>query len=1279
MKSAGDERRQHDPENPHRGERGRAADRTPPEREPIAVVGMACRLPGAAGPEEFWALLTDGTSAITEPPVDRSRAGHTRRAGYLDHVDTFDPAFFGISPHEAAAIDPQQRLMLELSWEALESAGLRPEHLAETETRTGVFFGAIADDYAHLVRRAGARHLTHHTMAGTNRGLIANRVSYAIGLTGPSMTIDTAQASSLVSVHLACESLRSGECSVALAGGVNLAVLPESTTVAEAFGGLSPDDRCFTFDARANGYVRGEGGGVVLLKPLSTALADGDPVLCVIQGGAVNNDGGGPGLTIPDQGAQRGLLGLAHQRAGVDPTEIQYVELHGTGTPVGDPVEAAALGAALGTGRTPTDPLLVGSAKTNVGHLEGAAGIVGLLKTVLAIRHRRLPASLNFMTPHPDIPLERLNLRVQTELTDWPHPDRPLLAGVSSFGMGGTNCHLVLADHPQPVPPAIPEPPITPSEQTTIPWALSGHTQAALQAQARSLAARLDTPDTGQHPLDIGYSLAAGRTTFAHRAVVLGTDPTTLRSGLDALARHTPAPHVVQGTSRHTDRRPVFVFPGQGGQWAGMAAGLLDESPVFAEHLHACANAFAPYVDWSSWTLVDILRQTEGAPALDRDGVVQPALFAVMTGLAALWRSLGVTPAAVMGHSQGEIAAAYVAGALGLDDAARLVALRSRALETLEGRGAMVSVPLPVDEVRARIASWHPELGVAALNGPSSVVISGAADALAACVAALAADGVETRTIHIGYASHSAQVEELRDHLLTALAPISPRATDIPFFSTTQGGWADTTTLDAAYWYENLRRPILFAPAVQELATTHNAFIEISPHPVLTSAMTALVEAAATATTAGTDAPSVATASPADHAVVLSTLRRDQGGLHRMLTAAAEGHVAGLHIDWTAPFADAGARRVDLPTYAFQRRRYWLDTEDTPTGGEDTPTGRPERAISEPGTALEPEHASDAPRPGAVLDTVRSHTAAVLGHPRADEVDPLLTFKDLGLDSVTAVDLRTRLATATGLTLPTSLVFDHPTPHTLAGFLHRRLSGGTATTTPTTDTTPAAPDEPVAIVGMACRLPGGVSSPRELWDLMADGRDAIDVFPTDRGWDLGGSDQPFARLGGFLYEAGEFDAGFFGISPREALAMDPQQRLLLETAWETFEEAGIDPLALSGSRTGVFVGAMNQDYGPRLHEPTDGHEGYALTGTSASVLSGRLAYALGFEGPAMTVDTACSSSLVALHLAVQAVRNGECALALAGGVTVMSTPGIFVEFSRQGGMSADGRCKSFSA
>ncbi|MFC5184937.1 type I polyketide synthase [Actinomadura harenae] len=1255
-------------------------------REPVAVVGAACRLPMAPTPERFWENLRDGVDAVRALPEGRAEAAElaggdgddalrarltARTGGFLDDVAGFDAAFFGVSPREAAAMDPQQRLVLELSWEALENARLVPASLAGT--RTGVFVGAVWDDYAALLGHRGAAAVTPHSLTGTSRGLIANRTSYALRLAGPSLTVDSAQSSSLVAVHLACQSLLSGESDVALAGGVNLHLAGESTVRSAEFGGLSPDGRCFTFDARANGYVRGEGGVVVVLKPLSRALADGDPVLGVIRGSALNNDGGGDGLTVPDAQAQRDVLLAACRNAGVDPAEIRYVELHGTGTKAGDPVEARALGEAIGTARPGRPPLRVGSVKTNIGHLEGAAGVAGLLKVLLAVRNREIPPSLNHLTPSPRIPMDELNLRMPTEPEPWPDGPGPIVAGVSSFGMGGTNCHVVVTEAP-PRPDtdtdaeaeAEAEKRAVVSDAATPPWVLSARSGPALRAQADRLRTHVaDHP--AFTPDDIGLSLATTRTAFDHRAVVLAGDRP---SALTRLRDGAPHPDVVTGAAGEPGR-VVFVFPGQGGQWPGMGAALWDASPVFRDRLQECADALAPHLDWS---VLDVVRGAGTAELLERADVVQPALFATMVALAGLWRAAGVRPDAVVGHSQGEIAAACVAGALSLDDAARIAALRSRVIAARARRGGMASLALSERDAAARLARWEGRLTIAAVNGPTATVVSGDAKAVAEIVAACERDGVRARRVPVDYASHSPHVEDLRADLEAALTGIEGGDGEVAFYSTVTGGRLAGTELNAAYWYRNLREPVRFEHTVRTLLRDgHGAFVECSPHPVLTPGVEA------TAEDAGTAALDVA---------VTGSLRKDDGGWDRFQRSAAELHVRGVDVDWGALYAGRRARLVDLPAYAFQRRRHWLDAPVLQHAvGTPADASTPEPSGDETDSVLQTRLAAlpEAERADAILELVRAETATVLGHSDPRAVGVRQVFRDMGFDSSLLMELRARLAAMSGLHLPSGTLFSHPSPAAVAEYLRAELFGTPTETTPRA--TPARTDEPIAIVGMACRYPGGVRSPEDLWRLVSDGVDAISEFPSDRGWDIARLFDPdterpgttYARSGGFLHDAAEFDAGFFGISPREALAMDPQQRLLLEVSWETLERAGIDPSTVRGSRTGVYVGAMQQDYGPRLHEGSDETAGFLLTGATGSVASGRIAYTLGLEGPAVTLDTACSSSLVAVHTAVEALRRDECSLALAGGATVLANPGLFVEFSRQRGLSPDGRCRAFSA
>jgi acyl transferase domain-containing protein/aryl carrier-like protein len=1235
---------------------------------------VACRLPGAAGPSSFWQLLREGRDGITEVPSDRwaadgpagIRPGNTGRGGFVAGVGDFDAGFFGVSPREAASMDPQQRLMLELSWEAVEDAGIPASGVQGSPA--GVFFGAIAGDYDALLNRYGAKSITRHSFTGLQRGMIANRVSHLFGLAGPSLTLDSGQSSSLVAVHMACESLRSGECDLALAGGVHLNLVQESALRADRFGVLSPDGRCYAFDSRANGFVRGEGGVVFVLKPLSRAVADGDDVLCLILGSAVNNDGGGEAVGVPNPAAQSAVIREAQRRARVRPGDIQYVELHGTGTARGDELEASALAAVFAGSREPGSPLLVGSVKTNVGHLEGAAGAVGLLKAALSIKHGELPGSVNYASPGPRALRGGADLEVRRSHGPWPRPGRRPLAGVSSFGIGGTNCHVILGPAPG---PAGQETRRTAPAPQAMAWPLSAKSRAALEATARDLAGHLARhPEL--RPEDVGHSLATTRSAMDHRAVVVAGDRTGFGAALDALAAGEADATTARGVARHP-AKVVFVFPGQGSQWAGMALGLLESSPVFRDELEACARALAPYVDWSP---AEVLRGAPGAPGLDDVEVVQPLLFSVMVSLAAVWRAHGVEPDAVVGHSQGELAAAYVCGALTLEEAARAVALRSRAIARIAGTGGLLSVALPADRVLPYLERSADELSVAVVNSPRSTAVGGSTAALAALAAALERDGVRSRPILIDYASHSPQVDAIRDEVLDAVRDVAPRRSDIPFYSSTDGGRLDTLRLDAGYWYRNLRGAVRFERATRALLDSgHTVFIEVSPHPVLVAGMLDTIE----------DAAQASPDEPVEAAVV-GTLERGDGGIGRFLRSAAEAYVRGVPVDWAKGYAGTGARRVKLPGYPFQRSRHWLAAPGAPAPAA-APAG-PAAAAPEP---EEERQADGRTRRGPLgeqeaLRLVRRHAAVLLGHDGPEAVDARLAFRDLGFDSLSSVRLHQRLVEATGLKLPVSVVYDHPTPLALARRIRQLLSsptGGEAAA----PAAPTAEDDPVVIVGMACRYPGAVASPEDLWRLVAEGGDAVGEFPADRGWDVEGLYHPspehrkttYVRSGGFLRDAARFDAAFFGISPREALGMDPQQRVLLEIGWEAFERAGIVPETLRGSRTGVFIGAMPSGYGPPLGEAPEDLEGYLLTGSSPSVLSGRLSYTFGLQGPAVTVDTACSSSLVALHLAVQSLRRGECSMALAGGVTVMATPGMFLEFSRQRGLSPDGRCKAFSA
>ncbi|MGY4984943.1 SDR family NAD(P)-dependent oxidoreductase [Streptomyces nigrescens] len=1975
--------------------------------EPIAIIGMACHLPGNVhSPEDLWRMLESGQDGISAFPGDRGwnldalyhpdpdhqGTSYTREGGFLDGAADFDPTFFGISPNEALAMDPQQRLLLETSWEALESAGIDPTTLRGTPT--GVYAGLMYHDYVHQLQSVGEG-VEGFMGTGNSGSVTSGRLAYSFGFEGPAVTVDTACSSSLVALHFAVQALRSGECSLALAGGVTVMATPDTFIDFSRQRGLSADGRCKPFAAAADGTGWGEGVGMLLVERLSDARRNGHRVLAVVRGSAVNQDGASNGLTAPNGPSQQRVIRQALAGARLSPSEVDAVEAHGTGTRLGDPIEAQALLATYGQDRPEDRPLWLGSIKSNIGHTQAAAGAAGVMKMILAMQRGVLPKSLHVDEPSPHVDWASGAVELLAEAREWPDTGRPRRAGVSSFGISGTNAHVVLEQAPDE----------TPAESVqgepagvVVPWVLSARSEEALAAQAGRLASFVeDRPELGL--ADVGFSLLSTRAELEHRAVVVGAEKDQLLSGLRGLAGGLEGPGVVRGSVAATAASgAVLVFPGQGSQWLGMADELLANSPVFAGRMAECGEALSEFV---SWDLMAVLSDSD-EDMLARVDVVQPVLWAVMVSLAAVWEDCGVVPAAVVGHSQGEIAAACVAGILSLRDGARVVALRSQAIgRVLAGRGGMVSVAGSREAVQDRIAKWGERLSVAAINGPSSTVVSGEPEALQELLAECAEQEVRARQIPVDYASHGAQVEELREELATVLAEVSPAEGRIPFYSAVNAALISGEDLDAGYWFENLRNTVRFEEAIQALlADGHGVFVECSAHPVLTP---------------GIEDTAQKGGSPV---VVTGTLRREEGGWSRFAQSLGQLWAHGVPVDWST-LLPAG-RRVDLPTYAFQHKRYWpatvvaagdasgLGQADSqhpllgaavalpesdgylftgrlslathpwladhsvlgavvlpssalvelairagdqvgcdrleeltvlvppllPEGGgiqlrvtvgESDADGRRELAVfsrnedaeadlpwtrhatgalavgaapvafdeaawppagadtltvdglydelaaagithgpvfenvraawrrgtdlfaevalteenegeagrfglhpalfdaalhpvthqeavdgtklatqwtgvtlfAEGATSLRvklssvgdgyalvaadhegevvaaaesitwtsvseeevavagPEHrdslfgvewsvlplgsgpvagswavlgddvalaaalgastadvlgelvevpecvvlavpgaegadgsdgvagALDVPAAvravvGRVLETVQSwladerctrsklivatrgavsvagepldavgaavwgllrsaqtenpdqfilldlderqtsveaiaaavasgepqlavrdgvvsvprlarsapsdadsapvwdtdgtvlitggtgtlgalfarhliaehgvrslvltsrrglkadgarelqseltdlgarveiaacdaadrealaallagipadmpltgvvHTAgvlddgvigsltpervdtvlrpkvdaawnlheltqdlnltafvlfssaagvlgsagqgsyaaantfldalaqhrrlsgqpgtslawglwadasgmtgqlsdtdlrrmarggliplgqaegtalfdavmamgqtvalsahldlntiaaigevpsllrslvrvrrravatgsatadtlaerlrpmteaerertlvelvrrqasAVLGYDGGDAVGTTRAFKELGFDSLTAVELRNRLNAATGLTLPATLIFDYPNPESLARYVREELLGTVAAPVATVPVARPVDDDPIVIVGMACRYPGGVASPDDLWQLVTSGGDAISGFPVNRGWDLDnlfGSDsaetgKSITQQGGFLYDAGEFDAGFFGISPREALAADPQQRILLEAAWETFEHAGIDPLALSGSQTGVFTGINYHDYAPADGNVPEDIEGYLTTGGAGSVLSGRISYSLGLEGPAVTVDTACSSSLVALHLAIQALRSGECSMALAGGVCVMATPGNFVEFSRQRGLASDGRCKPFAA
>ncbi|GFH34808.1 SDR family NAD(P)-dependent oxidoreductase [Streptomyces pacificus] len=904
--------------------------------EPIAIVGMGCRFPGNVdSPEALWELVSSGRTAGGPFPVDRGwdldalfsegpdgkAASYVREGGFLYDAGWFDAAFFGISPREAVTIDPQQRLLLEVAWESLERARISPQALRGSDV--GVFAGAMNQDYAVRLHDS-MEDFEGFLTTGNTGSVVSGRLSYTLGLVGPAVTVDTACSSSLVTMHMAARSLRARECSLALAGGVTVMSMPTTFTEFCRQRNLAPDGRAKSFAAAADGTAWAEGVGMVVLERLSDAERNRHPVLALIRGSAVNQDGASNGLSAPHGPSQERVIWQALRDARLPAEEIDAVEGHATGTRLGDPIEAQALLATYGQGRPAERPLWLGSLKSNLGHAQAAAGVGGVIKMVMALRHGVLPRTLHVDEPTPQVDWSAGGVRLLTERRDWPRTGRPRRAGVSSFGVSGTNAHLILEEAPQ-SPAHGGAGDRTDTGGAPLPLVLSGRTAAAVREQARRLHRHLaDRP--GLAPAGVAGSLVTTRSTFDHRAVVLGTDRAELLGGLDSVVQGVPDARAVTGCAVG-GRDVVFVFPGQGGQWAGMALELREEFPVFAETLHSCAEALAAYVGWS---LLDVLREAEGAPGLDRVDVIQPVLFAVTAALADLWRSLGVEPSAVVGSSLGEIAAAYTAGALSLADATRVAVLRSRALLALSGRSGMVSVPLGRAQVEELIAAWPERLFVSGVNSPSLSVVSGDSEAVDELLAACAGRGIRARRVATDCASHYPAVEALEEQLLTDLADLAPKPARIAFLSTVAGEPAGTETVpDAAYWYRNTRRTVEFGPVVQRLAATGSkVYLEISPHPVLKTALSEIVEHGG------------------GEAAVLGTLRRHTSDRRAFLTSLATAYANGVGVDWAALPRLSGAPQVDLPTYAFQRERYWprpaaaRDGEGGPAAGGSATAGR---------------------------------------------------------------------------------------------------------------------------------------------------------------------------------------------------------------------------------------------------------------------------------------------------------------------------------------------------
>lgn len=988
--------------------------------EPVAVIGVGCRFPGDIdGPERLWDFLTEKKCAITAYP-DRgfTNAGtFAESGGFLKDVAGFDNRFFDIPPDEALRMDPQQRLLLEVSWEALEHAGIIPESLRLS--RTGVFVGVSSTDYVRLVSASAQQKSTIWDNTGGSSSIIANRISYFLDIQGPSIVIDTACSSSLVAVHLACRSLSTWDCDIALVGGTNVLISPEPWGGFREAGILSQTGCCHAFDKSADGMVRGEGCGVIVLQRLSDARLEGRRILAILTGSAVNQDGKSNGIMAPNPSAQIGVLENACKSARVDPLEIGYVEAHGTGTSLGDRIEAHALGMVFGRKRPGSGPLMIGSIKPNIGHLEGAAGIAGLIKAVLMVERGSLLPSGGFTEPNPAIPFTELGLRVVDELQEWPVvAGRPRRAGVSSFGFGGTNAHVIVEEAGSVGADTVSgRADVGGSGGGVVAWVISGKTASALAAQAGRLG-RYVRARPALDVVDVGYSLVSTRSVFDHRAVVVGQTRDELLAGLAGVVAGRPEAGVVCGVGKPAGKT-AFVFAGQGSQWLGMGSELYAAYPVFAEALDAVVDELDRHLRYPLRDVIwghdqDLLNTTEFA---------QPALFAVEVALYRLLMSWGVRPGLVLGHSVGELAAAHVAGALCLPDAAMLVAARGRLMQALPAGGAMFAVQAREDEVAPMLGH---DVSIAAVNGPASVVISGAHDAVSAIADRLRGQGRRVHRLAVSHAFHSALMEPMITEFTAVAAELSVGLPTIPVISNVTGQLVADDFASADYWARHIRAVVRFGDSVRSAhCAGASRFIEVGPGGGLTS----LIEA-----------------SLADAQIVsVPTLRKDRPEPVSVMTAAAQGFVSGMGLDWASVFSGYRPKRVELPTYAFQHQKFWL----APAPSVSDPTAAGQIGASDGGAELLASSGFAARLAGrsadeqlaAAIEVVCEHAAAVLGRDGAAGLDAGQAFADSGFNSLSAVELRNRLTAVTAVTLPATAIFDHPTPTELAQYLITQIDG----------------------------------------------------------------------------------------------------------------------------------------------------------------------------------------------------------------------------------------------
>ncbi|TCJ31479.1 type I polyketide synthase, partial [Parafrankia sp. BMG5.11] len=1188
--------------------------------EPIAIVGLGCRFPGRVRSlDTFGQLLTSATDAFSDVPEDRWGREHADRAGkpggistgrgaFLDDIDRFDALYFGISPREAGLLDPQQRLILEVAWEAMADSGRAREEWHGT--RTAVVLGLLARDYELLhARTLGVDEIGRHHVSGLEASFAAGRLAYSFDLNGPVSTVNSACSSSLLAVHQACQNLRSGECDMAVAGGVSLLITPDISVFLSRVGAISPSGRCRPFDADADGIVRGEGAGAIVLKRLSDALADRDRIHAIIRGSATNNDGMSLGLTVPNYLAQTDLLSTALRRSGLTATDIDYVEAHGTGTAIGDVIEVDAIGQVYGEGRDEHNPLLIGSHKALLGHMDAAAGIGGLLKSVWVVQSGTVSHQPYVERLNPRVNWRDGAVTVPMENTLIARAERPVRAGVSAFGLSGTNVHVVLEAPPAPAP--------APAERPAGPYTLmaSASTAAGLTEQVALL--RESTADIDDAGLaDLAASTATRSTHESHRYVVVAEDREHLLRALDspdepgegAFSGYVPDPESAPG--------PVFVFPGHHARWPGTVMDLYDEDEKVREVLDDVAELIRAEAGWS---LLAELR-ADGQPDTPRaTEFLQPAVFAAQVATARWLKARGVTPAAVLGQGLGEVAAAHVAGALSLPDATAL---------------------------------------------------------------------------------------------LLRLAVRMPSAVD--------PGADPTTLLDAASQVRGLTGPVQLWPALDRLlAEQDHPLVEIGAHPVL---LPTLSEAQRRR---DRRAPAIA---------VLDEKTPSALAAHRTL---ARLHTAGVPVTWSA-VTGRPTRYRTLPVPSWGGGRYWLpgvergaqgaiDPARAPSAGAGAaparirlslldehgqvtsemyaePTGAtvlaPGAASVTPPTA--PVRAAASADAGRLAELVTGIVRDLLGLTADQPVARRRGLFEQGLDSATAISLRTRLESRLGISLPTTLVFEHPTVNRLADHLARLVPRPTAeerpaaqkpARAPTSATTPTLPvsaaaapqeglaEDGIAVIGMSCRLPGA-STPQEFWQLLCGRTVTVGEFPAERRRDpiWAGLDGLAALPGSYLDDIASFDAPFFRISPREAKLLDPQQRLFLEAAWEALEHAGCPADTLEAQPVGVYAGLSMADYQYLVANDMNNEtlNLYHGTGTSFAALAGRLSYILGLRGPSMTVDTACSSALTAVHLACQALRTGDCEIAVVGGASAIVAPSpLLASMAASNALAADGRCKAF--